>query len=286
MNDGVFHPLALEFHRARLGGMRAAVEDLIRHRPPSLLTDIDSWTNPLISARLNRGIVSAPIYQISGRAARYDDFDQLLAPAERRWQPHPNDDGIGRGEAHQTPIELYRIGATYFVKDGNRRVAEARARGQLFLLAHVTECLLEHPLNDAADAITQLLLDEYHEFQAATSLAQLRPAQRIECAALGGYAELARQIEAYRAGMEVRLDAAIERHVAVTNWCDTMYMPIASAIHRQGLLRDFPRRSETDLYLWAANRSLRLDDLSISSGSRQPARVESIMRVIADLQRV
>ena len=39
MKEQVSHLLAMEFHRARLDAMRAAIDDLIRHRPPSLLID-------------------------------------------------------------------------------------------------------------------------------------------------------------------------------------------------------------------------------------------------------
>jgi len=77
MNDQVSHPLAMEFHRARLGAMHAAIEDLIRHRPPSLL--ISSAASLTIRAQLDRGLKSAPIYQIIGRPARYDDIDRWLA---------------------------------------------------------------------------------------------------------------------------------------------------------------------------------------------------------------
>jgi len=130
MNDQVSHPLAMEFHRARLGAMRAAIDDLIRHRPPSLL--INSPAQFAIRAQLYRGLKSAPIYQIIGRPARYDDLDRRLTPA------HVGASG-DRTESRQALIELYQVAETYFVKDGSRRVAEARARGQLFLFAGVKE---------------------------------------------------------------------------------------------------------------------------------------------------
>src|SRR5215216_3605876 len=185
MNDQVTHLLAMEFHRARLGAMRAAIDDLIRHRPPSLLSSPAQLT---IRSRLYRGLKSAPIYQIIGQPARYDDLDRSLVSAHA----DPAGDNTPPG---RTLIELYQVADTYFVQDGHRRVAEARARGQLFLLARVTEYVIEGVLDDPADMHAQLLLEEYRDFEAATDLAQLRPAHQIACTALGGYAALLHQID-------------------------------------------------------------------------------------------
>jgi len=243
MNDRVSHPLAMEFHRARLGAMRAAVDDLIRRRPPSLLAGADTAAQSTIQARFDRGLRSAPIYQIISQPARYDDFDRVLTPAG-------SSTADGRAGTGNALIELYQVADTYFVKDGNRRVSEGRARGQLFLLARVTEYQIDGALDDPADMYAQLLLEEYQEFQAITELAQMRPAQPIECTALGSYAELIRQIEAFRAALATWLGCAIERPVAVASWYDALYAPITTALRRQHLLEQLPGRREADLYLW------------------------------------
>jgi hypothetical protein len=246
MNDQVSHPLAMEFHRARLGAMRAAVDDLIRRRPQSLLACADASAQPPIRGRLDHGLKSAPIYQIIGQPARYDDLDRLLTAADPRATAGCNSKG-------QALIELYQIGDTYFVKDGNRRVSEARARGQLFLLAHVTEYQIDGALDQPADMYAQLLLEEYREFQALTGIAQLRPAQQIECTALGSYAELLRQIETLRSELATRLGCAVERQIAVARWYDLRYLPITTALRRQHLVEQLPERREADLYLWMTN---------------------------------
>jgi len=275
MNDQVSHPLAMEFHRARLGAMRAAIDDLIRLRPPSLL--INSAVQLTIRAQLDRGLKSAPIYQIIGRPARYDDFDRWLAPARVSAAG-------SRAGSEQALIELYQVAETYFVKDGNRRVAEARTRGQLFLLARVTECIIDGALDDPADMYAQLLHEEYRDFQAATDLAQLRPTQQIACTALGGYAELIRQIEAYRAELAARLKRPIERHVAVASWYDSLYLPVTAALRRQRVLEELPGRCETDLYIWVTNRTTRPLAEAIPVESPSIAPTDSILGFVADLR--
>jgi hypothetical protein len=274
MNDQVSHLLAMEFHRARLGAMRAAIDDLIRHRPPSLLSSPAQLT---IRARHYRGLKSAPIYQIIGRPARYDDFERRLAAA----RSNPICDRAAHGQAL---IELYQVAETYFVQDGHRRVAEARARGQLFLLARVTECVIDGALDDPADIHAQLLHEEYRDFQAATELAQLRPSQLIVCTALGGYAELLRQIEAHQAELVAWLGCPIERQVAVTSWYDSLYLPIITALRHQHALEDLPGRCETDLYIWVTNQTVRPLAEAIRAESPLIAPPDSIMRLVADLR--
>ncbi|MEO7911774.1 MAG: hypothetical protein ABIV47_19175 [Roseiflexaceae bacterium] len=274
MKDQVSHLLAMEFHRARLGAMRAAIDDLIRHRPPSLL--LNSAAHITIRTRLDRGLKSAPIYQIIGRPARYDHLDRWLAPARVNA-------ASSRSGAGQALIELYQVAETYFVKDGNRRVAEARARGQLFLLARVTECIIDGMLDDPADMYTQLLNEEYRDFQATTGLAQIRPAQQIVCTALGGYSELLRQIEAHRAELTVRLGHPIEFHVAVASWYDSLYLPVIAALRHQRVLEELPGRGEADLYLWVTNRSIHPLAETIAGDSARIAPPDSLLRFVAGL---
>jgi hypothetical protein len=274
MKDQVSHLLAMEFHRARLGAMRAAIDDLVRRRPPSLL--LNSAAQITIRTRLDHGLKSAPIYQIIGRSARYDDLDHWLAPAHISSVD-------SRASAAQGLIELYQVAETYFVKDGNRRIAEARARGQLFLLARVTECIIDGVLDDPADMHAQLLREEYRDFQAITELAQLRPTQQIRCTELGGYAELVRQIEADRAELVARRGYPVELHAAVASWYDSLYLPVITALRRQHVLEGLPGRSETDLYLWVTNRTSPPFGEAIAGEVSPIAPPDSIMRFVADL---
>jgi len=270
MNDQVSHPLAMEFHRARLGGMRAAIDDLIRHRPPSLLSSPAQLT---IRAQLYRGLKSAPIYQIIGRPARYDDLDRLLVAA------HTSHAGAG-ATAERALIELYKIAETYFVQDGHRRVAEARARGQLFLLVRVTECVIDGAPDSPADLYAQLLLEEYRAFEVTTELGQLRPAHRIACTALGSYAELLHQIDTYRADLTAWLGRPIERQLAVAGWYDTLYQPVIAALRRQHVLEHLLGRTETDLYIWVTSRFAQ----PASAEGPLSAPPEALMRFVADLR--
>jgi hypothetical protein len=42
----------------------------------------------------------------------------------------------------------------------------------------------------------------------------------------------------------------VDEAEAVMHWYDTVYLPIVEVIREQGILADFPGRTESDLYLW------------------------------------
>jgi hypothetical protein len=47
---------------------------------------------------------------------------------------------------------------------------------------------------------------------------------------------------------------------AVTHWYDHIYVPATQAIREAGILRNFPNRTETDLYLWIAQHRASLEE--------------------------
>ena len=96
------------------------------------------------------GQQTIPIDKIVGSVGRYRDFDRAYLPTQtataQRW--------IGISKARYKdidlpPIEAYKIGEVYFVKDGNHRVSVARERQQVFIDAYVTE--IDIPVTLTAD---------------------------------------------------------------------------------------------------------------------------------------
>jgi hypothetical protein len=49
-------------------------------------------------------------------------------------------------------------------------------------------------------------------------------------------------------GLDEKRDIADDE--AVSHWYDTVYLPIVKAIRERGILREFPGRTEGDLYVW------------------------------------
>src|SRR5207249_759032 len=122
-------------------------------RPRLTSTYTDTWTNVHIRERIDRGLESVPVYKIIGSASRYVDFDRWLLQWDRAEQIRRKAAQTQSFAGSQSPIELYKVGEVYFVKDGNYRLESARARGQLFLPAHVVEYQIDSTLTE---------LDEMH----------------------------------------------------------------------------------------------------------------------------
>lgn len=90
--------------------------------------------------RHDAGLQIVSIDNIVGSVGRCHDFDRAFYPRRvkepGRW--------IRIAKAHYQgidlpPVELYKVGDTYFVADGNHRISVARTRGQVFIDAYVTE---------------------------------------------------------------------------------------------------------------------------------------------------
>jgi hypothetical protein len=85
------------------------------------------------------GLQTIAVHQIRGTEGREHDFDADFYPlndrSERRWMSVCS--AWMRG-AYLPPVELIRVGESYYVRDGHHRVSVARAMGQEFIEARVT----------------------------------------------------------------------------------------------------------------------------------------------------
>jgi nucleotide-binding universal stress UspA family protein len=61
-------------------------------------------------------------------------------------------------------------------------------------------------------------------------------------------------IEVHRYYLGIEQQREISYIAAVVSWYDFVYRPVVDVILEQGILDDFPNRTETDLYLWIAKR--------------------------------
>ena len=77
---------------------------------------------------------------IVGTVDRLQGFDRHFRPTtpqvRARWERIAT--AMRRGEP-MPPVDLYRVGEVYFVKDGHHRVSVARALGRHDIDAHVTD---------------------------------------------------------------------------------------------------------------------------------------------------
>ncbi len=197
------------------------------------------------------GLQDIPIDAIIGSVGRYADFTRSFLPRqdedERRWA------GVETAMTDMeglSAVEVYQIGEAYFVLDGNHRVSVAKQLGATHIEAHVTQLYTRVPLASNDQPEDLIVKAEYAEFLERTSLDRLRPDADLSTSIPGRYRELEEHISVHRYFMGIEQEREIPHEEAVAHWYDHVYLPVVEIIRQNGILRDFPGRTETDLYLW------------------------------------
>ncbi len=192
-----------------------------------------------------------PLDAIVGSVGRYKDFTRKFLPLqdsdESRWAR------VKAAVMEMTGlpfIEVYQIGDVYFVLDGNHRVSVARQLGAKHIQANVTKVITKVAISADIQPDELIVKAEHADFLEFSRLDVLRPDVDMSVTAPGQYHKLEQQISIVRAFLDDDGTKEISDDEAVTYWFDEVYQPVSSAIRDRGLLREFPDRTVTDLYLW------------------------------------
>lgn len=197
------------------------------------------------------GLRQVPINAIVGSVGRYRDFDRAFFPT----QTFTKDRWVSIDKAHYAdiilpPVELYKIGEIYFVRDGNHRISVARERGQVYVDAYVTEIDVPVPIKQTSDLDSLALDQEYERFLEESKIHQVRPQAEIHSNVAGQYSRLLEHISAHRWYLGEERGGEVSYEESVASWYENVYKPVVDLIREQGLSKEFPESSETDLYLW------------------------------------
>lgn len=197
------------------------------------------------------GLLQVPIDQIVGSVSRYNDFDRAFLPRQthtrERWE---NIDKAHLKDVILPPVELYKVGDMYFVKDGNHRVSVARERGQVFIDAQVIEIDVPVELKPGLELHDLVLKKEQAYFIQHTNLTDIRPEAKIEFTIPNQYHKLREHIRVHRWYMGEQQHREIDEKEAIAGWYDEVYLPLMRIIRRKAILKEFPGRTEADMYLW------------------------------------
>lgn len=240
-----------DFRRARRRADAQRVLALISGQDERLLSydEVRRQLRAVETARQELAYI--PLDAIVGSVGRYQDFTRQFMPRnetdEGRWV------GVQRamtGLAGVPPIEVYRLGDAYFVKDGNHRVSVARQLGAERIEAYVTEVATRVPFTPDMNQDDLIVASEFAQFLEQTNLDALRPGADLRATEPGSYPELLEHISVHRYFMGIDLSRPVEWEEAVEHWYDAVYLPVARAIRQHDLLDGFPGRTEADLYLF------------------------------------
>jgi hypothetical protein len=240
-----------DFQRARFQAFINRVWATLSGQPTTLLSYDEVKEKLRIGGPIYRGVQTVRVDQIAGSLNRYHEFDRVFLPASdklaARWQ------SINRAfyeEISLPPVVLYKVGQVFFVVDGHHRVSVARRQGQLFIEAEVRECATRVNITPDLRVEDLEILGTKVNFLERTSLDSLRPDANIKVTIPDGFERMLEHIAVHRYFMGLDWKRDISEEEAVTHWHDTVYMPVVKVIRDTNILKEFPGKTEGDLYLW------------------------------------
>jgi nucleotide-binding universal stress UspA family protein len=250
-----------DFQSARLKAGIQEVLARITGKSTQLLSYEEVAEKLKLRSRTERGIQHIPLNAIVGSVGRYTDFTRTFLPRSdkdrERWS-RVKAAFVG-SNASLPPIEAYKVGEAYFVVDGNHRVSIARQEGLLSIEGRVIEFKTDIPLTPNVQPDDLIIKAEYAEFLDTTRIHESRPNVDLSVTSCCQYEKLIEQIQICQYVMQEERRQETPLRDAAANWYDTIYIPLAEAVRDRGLLRWFPNRTITDLFLWISENRAALE---------------------------
>jgi hypothetical protein len=242
---------AADFTRAVRKALWRKVASWLRGEKNELIPYHEVRSRLPLEGQSYRGVQTIPLDHIIGSTGRYRDFDRAFLPR----QTLTRDRWISVDLAHHQdvilpPVQVYKIGDAYFVRDGNHRVSVAREQGQLDIEAEVIEIRVPVPLSPDTSLDDLDRKAEYARFLEVTGLKSGHPEADIQLTMQGAYDRLLEHINVHRWYLGQQKGTSISLEEAAASWYQQVYSPLATAIDRQAILVEFPGRTLADLYLW------------------------------------
>lgn len=202
------------------------------------------------------GVQVIPMDAIVGSVDKARDFDRRFRPtsdkSRERWERMALKSR--KGESFP-PIDVYKLGNLYFVRDGHHRVSVGRALGAREIEAHVTEIdtvISTEGIGGRRD------LDAKNwglRFLKRVPLTGERRAS-INCSDPANYHRLAEMVEAWACRLMHQEGAYFDKPTMATRWYDEEYTPVLEMIDEAGVRG--PDETGADAYVRIAAERYRL----------------------------
>ena len=253
-----------EFSSARMKAIRDSVFSILNPEKQEMLSfhDIRGLIKP--KAEFYKGLKTVPLDRIVGSEGRYNDFNRAFLPKREHLRSRWRSINVAAIEdVYLPPIKLFKIGETYFVRDGNHRVSVARLRGQVDIDAEITEITSEIELTPEI-TVTELrkkvIAFELNRIRERSGLDEWVDFEKIQFTAPGRYEEILSHIIGHQEYLSKRENRDININKAASSWFITVYLPVVNIILSENLIERFPDRTEADLYVWVMKHWNDLDN--------------------------
>ncbi len=240
-NSSVFESIAKnDFENARRKGYWRSVMSWFT-RTDNRLLPYDEFRRSLpVHGQHDIGMRQIELDKIVGSVGRYLDFDRAFLPRHT----NTRDRWVSVDRAHLQditlpPIEVYKIGEVYFVKDGNHRASVARERGQAYIDAFVIEIDVPFPVDENTSIEELIRQTELNQFEEKTQIRTIRPQSDIRFTLVGGSPKVLEHIDVHRWYMGEKKKAEVPYPEAVANWYDEVYLPMVRVIRHYKTLDGF-----------------------------------------------
>jgi hypothetical protein len=209
-----------------------------------------------------RGLQTVSLDSIVGSTDRVGGFDRHFRPTSG--QPRERFERLAaaarRGESFP-PVDLYRVGALHFVRDGHHRVAVARALDWKVIPAFVTEVVTALPApTDLTIADLPRKSGQRVFFERVPLPDEVRDAIRLRDP--DDYFLLAEGVEAWAFRYMMERAELIDRREAAALWWTEEYEPAVRLLRDEDLIADLAEDdsglTETEAYLRFSAQRYRL----------------------------
>lgn len=202
------------------------------------------------------GLQLVPLDAIIGSVDKVRDFDRRFRPtsdrSRARWERIARASRIGE---EIPPIDVYKLGDYYFVRDGHHRVSVARALRLRLIEAEVTEVLtLLEPRDFGRRTEREMKLWRKLFLQRVPIEKGRR--EKVTVSEPFRYAELAEMVEAWATRQMHAEERFMSKPEMARRWMEDEFLPVMGLIEEAGLRAD--DETGADAYIRVAGERYRL----------------------------
>lgn len=256
-----------DWNRARRKVLYQEVVCFFKECSVDLLSFHDVRKGLHLGQKIDRGLQEIPLDRIRGSVGRYNDFTSAFLPRKKFLQERWKGVDVAMRAGKTPPIDVYQVGESYFVLDGNHRVSVARQRGLETIEAYVGEFPTPFGLSPEANIDELLIKSEQAAFWEKIGKAGSLAMRDIVFTCPDCYGDLFDMIETYHRGLEEAGGEAVPFDQVVSAWYEEVYLPGIEKIQQNDLMTRFPDRTEADLFIWAWKNNKVLEELVLEDQS-------------------
>lgn len=202
------------------------------------------------------GLQLIPLDAIIGSVDKVRDFDRRFRPtsdkSRARWERIARASRVGE---EIPPIDVYKLGDYYFVRDGHHRVSVARALRLRLIEAEVTEVQTLLEPRDFGRR-TELEMKLWRKLFLQRVPVGKEHRERLSCSQPYSYGVLAEMVEAWAARRMMAEAELMDKQTMARRWIDEEFLPVIDLIAEAGLKGE--DETDADAYMRVAGERYRL----------------------------